>query len=99
MWQMTIRHLDPYVVPGLKIRAAAAGRSLEDEVRTILSETVRKQQPLPQSAWSREMHSKRREFFGGSVFAGSEAVFSTIRSGRTRTPDEWTSATPRFYEK
>jgi plasmid stability protein len=99
MWQMTVRHLDADVVQGLKIRAAAAGRSLEDEVRTILSDTVRKQQAAPVSAWSREMHSKRREFFGGSVFAGSEAVFGTIVTEGTRPADEWASATPRFYEK
>jgi plasmid stability protein len=99
MWQMTVRHLDPDVVQGLKIRAAAAGRSLEDEVRTILSDTVRKQQPLPQTAWSREMHSKRREFFGGSVFAGSDVVFSTIATERTSPAGEWASATPRFHGK
>jgi plasmid stability protein len=99
MWQMTVRHLDPAVVQGLKIRAAAAGRSLEDEVRTILSDTVLKPQVGPPSAWAKEMHSKRREFSGGSVFAGSAAVFSTIRSGRSRPADEWASATPRFYEK
>jgi hypothetical protein len=45
------------------------------------------------------MHSKRREFFGGSVFAGSEAVFGTIVTEGTRPADEWASATPRFYEK
>jgi plasmid stability protein len=99
MWQMTVRHLDADVVQGLKIRAAAAGRSLEDEVRTILSDTVRKHQSLTQTAWSREMHSKRREFSGGSVFAASEAMFGTIATGRTRPPEEWASATPRFYEK
>jgi plasmid stability protein len=96
---MTVRHLDADVVQGLKIRAAAAGRSLEDEVRTILSDVVRRQQPLPQTAWSREMHSKRREFFGGSASTGSQALFGTLAADRTRSTDEWTSATPRFYEK
>jgi plasmid stability protein len=98
MWQMTVRHLDPAVVQGLKVRAAAAGRSLEDEVRTILSDTVLKPQAGP-SAWAKEMHSKRREFSGGSVFAGSAAMFSPCHSERSRPPEEWASATPRFYEK
>jgi plasmid stability protein len=36
MSQLTIRRLAPTVIEGLKKRAAAAGRSMEEEARTDL---------------------------------------------------------------
>lgn len=69
MWQMTVRHLDPAVIQGLKIRAAASGRLLEDEVRTILSDTVLKPQAGPPSAWAKDM------YFGESVFPAASFMF------------------------
>jgi plasmid stability protein len=40
MNQITIRRLDAAVVQGLKIRAAAAGHSMEQEARKILEAAV-----------------------------------------------------------
>jgi plasmid stability protein len=39
---LTIRKLDPRVVQALKARAQRAGRSMEEEVRVILTETTLK---------------------------------------------------------
>jgi plasmid stability protein len=38
--QLTIRRLDPDVIERLRRRAAAAGRSMEEEARTILTNAV-----------------------------------------------------------
>ena len=40
MTQITIRRLDPAVVQGLKNRASAAGRSMEEEARRIIEQAV-----------------------------------------------------------
>jgi plasmid stability protein len=40
MTQLTIRRLAPSVIEALKKRANAAGRSMEEEARTILSDAV-----------------------------------------------------------
>ena len=41
MATLTIRRLDDDVKEALRIRAARAGRSMEDEARTILTQAVR----------------------------------------------------------
>jgi plasmid stability protein len=47
---LTIRKLDPAVKERLRIRAARHGRSMEEEVRRILSETL---EPEPTNAFDR----------------------------------------------
>ena len=41
MASLTIRRLDDEVKEALRVRAARAGRSMEDEARTILTQAVR----------------------------------------------------------
>ena len=89
MTQLTIRRLDPLVVEKLKKRAAAAGRSMEEEARQILSETVREDQLARQRAWLKEMEATRRELFGDRVFPDSSSLFSEMREERTRQIEEW----------
>lgn len=47
MTSMTIRNLDPQVKQGLRLRAAENGRSMEQEVRLILTEVVLKTPKAP----------------------------------------------------
>ena len=47
---LTIRRLDPAVKERLRVRAARHGRSMEEEVRRILSEAL---QPEPTNAFDR----------------------------------------------
>ena len=44
MANITIRNLDDEVKTGLRVRAAQNGRSMEEEVRRILREAVRRKQ-------------------------------------------------------
>ena len=46
MTAISIRNLDPEVKARLRVRAAEHGRSMEAEIRTILSEAVAMQRPL-----------------------------------------------------
>lgn len=62
MASITIRHLDDEVKTRLRIRAAANGRSMEEEVRIILREAVgRKAEPENLASFIRECF----EPFGG----------------------------------
>ncbi len=89
MTQLTIRRLDPTVIERLKKRAAAAGRSMEEEARQILSETVLEEQLARQRAWLKEMEATRRELFGDRVFPDSSDLFREMRDERTRQIEEW----------
>jgi plasmid stability protein len=89
MSQLTIRRLAPIVIEGLKKRAAAAGRSMEEEARTILSDAISDQQLARQRAWVKEMKVKRRELFGDQVFSDSSELFREMRDERTRQIEEW----------
>ena len=62
MASITIRHLDDEVKTRLRIRAAANGRSMEEEVRIILREAVgRKAEPENLASFIRKCF----EPFGG----------------------------------
>lgn len=62
MASITIRHLDDEVKTRLRIRAAANGRSMEEEVRIILREAVgREAEPENLASFIRECF----EPFGG----------------------------------
>jgi plasmid stability protein len=89
MTQLTIRRLDPTVIERLKKRAAAAGRSMEEEARQILSETVLEEQLARQRAWLKEMEATRRELFGDRVLPDSGGLFREMRDERTRQIEEW----------
>jgi plasmid stability protein len=87
--QITIRRLDQMVIDGLKKRAAAAGRSMEEEARTILSEAVGNGQLERQRAWADRMAAKRKELFGDRVFPDSSEEISKMREERTRQIAQW----------
>src|SRR5256885_609369 len=89
MAQITIRRLDPMVIDGLKRRAAEAGRSMEEEARTILSEAVRDEQLARQRAWLNEMAETRRRLFGDKIFSDSTPLIRKMRDERTRQNASW----------
>jgi plasmid stability protein len=89
MTQLTIRRLDQTVIDRLKKRAAAAGRSMEEEARTILSEAVVDDQLAKQRAWVERMKAKHKELYGDTVFPDSSQEFSKMREERTRQIEEW----------
>lgn len=89
MTQLTIRRLDHSVLTGLKRRASAAGRSMEEEARRILSEAVLDEQLDRQRAWLKEMQAKRQELFGDRIFPDSSGLFREMRDDRTRQMEEW----------
>jgi plasmid stability protein len=99
MSQLTIRRLAPTVIEGLKKRAAAAGRSMEEEARTILTEAVSDPQLARQRAWLTEVKKKRRELFGDQVFSDSSEMFSEMREERTRQIEEWALSKPTLDKK
>jgi plasmid stability protein len=89
MSQLTIRRLAPTVIEGLKKRAAAAGRSMEEEARTILSDAIVDQQLAHQRAWVKEMKAKHKRLYGEKVFPDSNSLFREMRDERTRQIEEW----------
>jgi plasmid stability protein len=99
MSQLTIRRLAPTVIEGLKKRATAAGRSMEEEARTILSDAISDQQLARQRAWVKEMKVKRRELFGDQVFSDSSELFREMRDERTRQIEEWALPKDRSRKK
>jgi plasmid stability protein len=99
MTQITIRKLDKITIDGLKKRAAAAGRSMEEEARQILSEAVHGGQLARQRAWLKKMEAKRRELFGDRIFPDSSSLFSEMREERTRQIEEWALPKPSRSKK
>jgi plasmid stability protein len=89
MTQLTIRRLDQTVIDGLKKRAAAAGRSMEEEARRILSEAVVDEQLRRQREGLERLIAKRTEIFGDKVFPDSSDEFRKMREERTRYIEEW----------
>jgi plasmid stability protein len=89
MTRLTIRRLDPMVVEKLKTRAVAAGRSMEEEVRQILSEALLEEQLARQRAWVALMRKLHKELYGDNVFPDSSGLFREMRDERTRQIEEW----------
>lgn len=75
MADLSIRNLDDGVRESLRLRAAAHGRSMEAEVRAILTEAVR-----PESSWLRAWHGRFEE-------AGGVELDVPARSASRRPPD------------
>jgi plasmid stability protein len=97
MSQITIRKLDPSTIEGLKTRAAAAGRSMEEEARTILSEAVLAEGLARQRAGLKQLIATRDAIFGDRVFPDSSGEFRKMRDKRTKQIEEW--ALPRRKRK
>lgn len=89
MTQITVRKLDQGVIDKLKTRAADAGRSMEEEVRKILTDTVQDDQLARQRAWVARMRKLRKEWYGDQVFPDSSGLFREMRDERTRQIEEW----------
>jgi len=79
MATLTIRQLDETVKEKLRVRAAQAGRSMEEEAREILGNAVQKK---PMSG--RELLSLSRELFHGSKGVDLDLP---ERNGDRPTPD------------
>jgi antitoxin FitA len=97
MNQITIRRLDSSVIEGLKKRASAAGRSMEEEARTILSEVVLEEGLARQRAGLEQLIATRDAIFGDRVFPDSSGEFRKMRDERTKQIEEW--ALPRRKRK
>jgi len=93
MNQITVRRLETGVIEKLKKRAAEAGRSMEEEVRRILSDTVDDDQLARQRAWLDDIRKTQRALFGDKVFPDSSGEFRKMRDERTRQIEGW--ALPR----
>ncbi|WP_431859175.1 FitA-like ribbon-helix-helix domain-containing protein [Azospirillum sp.] len=78
MGNITIRNVDDSLMQALEERASVAGRSLEEEARLILAETV---QPAQADFWERMR--QRRAGYGGRVFSDSGAISSEMRAERS----------------
>ena len=82
MGVITVRKLDDEVVNRLKARAAAAGRSMEEEARLILSDAT-KETPLTGEAAVEHFRRRSREIFGDRVFPD---VTEILREAREEDP-------------
>ena len=82
MGDITIRDIDDSLIRALEERASAAGRSLEEEARRILAETVRIDPPVdPREFWERV--NQFRHSFGGKVFSDSGEIAAEMRRERS----------------
>ena len=77
MADLSIRNLDDGVRESLRRRAAAHGRSMEAEVRAILTEAVR-----PETSWLQTWHERFHEAGGIDLDLPSR--------GSSRTPPDFT---------
>jgi plasmid stability protein len=78
MAQITIRQLDDALVARLRERAAAAGRSMEQEVREILTASC------TDSAQVVARLRQRRAAYGDRVFSDSTDIIREMRDQRVR---------------
>lgn len=89
MTQLTIRRLDQTVIEGLKKRADAAGHSMEEEARRILSEAVVDAQLVRQREGLERLLAKRKEILGDRVFSDSTEIIRQMRDERTKINASW----------
>jgi plasmid stability protein len=78
MAQITIRQLDDALVARLRKRAAASGRSMEQEVREILAAACAGQPEVVARL------RQRRASYGGRIFSDSADIVREMRDQRTR---------------
>ena len=81
MADLSVRNLDDGVRESLRLRAAAHGRSMEAEVRAILTEAVR-----PGSSWLQTWRDRFED-------AGGVELADTPR-GSSRRPPDWPDRGP-----
>lgn len=93
MTQLTIRRLDPLVIEKLKARAAAAGRSMEEEARRILGDVVLEEQLARQRAWAASMRKLHKELYGDKIFPDSTPLIRKMRDERSRQAAAWMKPT------
>jgi len=80
---ITIRDIDDSLMQALEERASAAGRSLEEEARRILAETVHPEKTLSwEEFWRRA--EEIRESFQGRTLSDSTELLHEIREERLR---------------
>ena len=82
MASLTIRKLDNALKAQLRLRAAANGRSVEDEVRTILRDTATRSQALPPANKAEASHATRRSRHGAKrvtlIIGGGIAAYKSL---------------------
>ncbi|UKJ74066.1 FitA-like ribbon-helix-helix domain-containing protein [Azospirillum brasilense] len=78
MGMITVRDIDDSVLKALTDRASAAGRSLEEEVRETLAQSVRRSH---EDFWERMR--ARRAAYGGRVFSDSADILREMRDERS----------------
>lgn len=89
MTQLTIRRLDQTVIDGLKKRAAAAGHSMEEEARQILSDAIGDEHLRRQREWLAKTQAVRKQLLGGNVFSDSTEIIRKMRDGRAEINASW----------
>ena len=77
MGAITVRKLDEAVIEKIKERARIAGRSMEEEVRTVLTESTQRLSP---TEWVERMRRRRKELFGDRVFPDSTPLIREMRN-------------------
>jgi plasmid stability protein len=95
MTQLTIRRLAPVVIEALKKRANAAGHSMEEEARTILSDAVLDRQLANQRSWVKQMRAEQKRLFGDKVFADSMPLIRKMRDMRSQQTATWSDKTKK----
>jgi plasmid stability protein len=85
MAQLLVRNLDESVKRRLKQRAAKNGRSLEGEVREILSATVKTERDKPVQLQEKGVGTRLTEIFAGKV--PEDFQIPAFRSEPWRTVD------------
>ncbi len=84
MATITIRKLDDATVESLKARAKASGRSMEEEVRMILSREARPGKPSGEAA-SERFRRLQEKHFGDRVFPAGTTL-ELLRELREEDP-------------
>jgi antitoxin FitA len=82
---LTVRNLPDDVHAALRVRAAKAGRSMEEEARQLIAEAVAEQKPTPEdirldvAARVARAQAKVRDMFGGHLPTGVVDEFISER--------------------
>ena len=77
---ITVRQIDPQLHNALRSRAAQAGRSVEAEIRAILTSACLP--PRSATAWAASARERARARTGGKVQTDSADLIREARDGR-----------------
>jgi hypothetical protein len=86
MATITVRKLDQSVIDSLKARAEKNGRSMEEEVRSILSREATDRRLRGQEAVEHFQRFQEKWFPDGPV---SHSTLETLREVREEDPTRW----------